>query len=91
MITDTLDTLDENDLMEDSEVEDEVDAILTQITGIDNKKIDAGQVPEGIIGNNKEKTSAPASKVGNRDESGDEEEDEEMLNSMRERLKALQS
>lgn len=91
MITDTLDTLDENDIMEDSEVEDEVDAILTEITGISNKKVDVGHVPEGFAD---EKTAVPAAKAGKvnaEEESEDEEEDEEMLNKMRERLKALQS
>lgn len=86
MITDTLDTLDENDMLGDSEAEEEVDAILSEITG---NKLDAGHVPEGITG---EKTGKQAVSNGKTPIAvGGDSDDEEMLNSMRERLKALQS
>lgn len=84
MVSDTLDTLGEDDMLGDSEVENEVDAILTEITGVNNKKVDAGEVPEGFVGE-----KPVASKPVREEES--EDEDEEMLNNMRERLRALQS
>lgn len=79
MVTDTLDNLDEAELLDDEEAEAEIDKILNDIVG--DKKITESQetVPSPPV-------SEPQEKV-----TEDEERDQEMLNSMRERLKALQS
>ncbi|VVT48767.1 uncharacterized protein SAPINGB_P001941 [Magnusiomyces paraingens] len=94
MVGDTMDLLDENEMFEDSEAEDEVNAILSEITGTP-KLAEAGHVPEGFVD---EKTSAKKQTVGASPSAptavgveDDSDGDEEMLNSMRERLKALQS
>ncbi|KAF5094502.1 hypothetical protein D0Z00_003511 [Geotrichum galactomycetum] len=84
MVSDTLDTLDETEMFEDEEAEGEVDAILSEITG--NKLSTAGQVPSNMLPPTQEK-AAPVAAAPEEEE----DEDEELLNSMRERLKALQS
>lgn len=83
MVSDTLDTLDENEIFEDDEAEGEVDAILSEIIG--GKLVDAGEVPLNLP--SVAEKAPPASAV----EEDEDEEDEELLNSMRERLRALQS
>lgn len=83
MVSDTLDTLDENEMFEDEEAETEVDAILNEITG--GKLGQAGEVPLNLP--SVEEKNPPVSSAVEEDE----DEDEELLNSMRERLKALQS
>jgi charged multivesicular body protein 3 len=85
MVSDTLDTLDETEMFEDEEAEGEVNAILSEIIG--NKLSTAGQVPSNLLPPAKEK-AAPVAAAAPEEE---EDEDEELLNSMRERLKALQS
>lgn len=78
MVTDTLDTLDENEELE-SEAEEEIDQILSEVTG--GKLGTAGQVPE----------TAPVAEAEPEPVQEEPEEDEQMLHSMRERLKALQT
>lgn len=84
MVSDTLDTLDETEMFEDDEAETEVDAILSEIIG--SKLNQAAEAPAELP-SVKEKTPPVSNKV----EEEEEDEDEEMLNSMRERLRALQS
>ncbi|KAF5101305.1 hypothetical protein D0Z03_000612 [Geotrichum reessii] len=70
-------------MFEDEEAEGEVDAILSEITG--NKLSSAGYVPSTQP--SLQEKAAPVAAT----EEDEEDEDEELLNSMRERLKALQS
>lgn len=84
MVSDTLDTIDENEMFEDEEAENEVDAILTEITG--SKLGEADEVPINLPS-----VENKAPPVSNAVEEEEDEEDEELLNSMRERLRALQS
>ncbi|ODQ64591.1 hypothetical protein NADFUDRAFT_47236 [Nadsonia fulvescens var. elongata DSM 6958] len=80
MVSDTLDNIGETDyLAEDEYLESEVDKILADL--LDNKFDKVNQVPV-------EKVSAPYHEP---EQEEDEEEDIEMLNSMKERLRALQS
>lgn len=90
MVGDTMDLLDENDMFEDSEAEDEVEAILSEITG--TKLSTAGAVPDGFVDEKapKQAEASKASKVAAVTAEDDSDGDEEMLNTMRERLKALQ-
>jgi division protein CdvB (Snf7/Vps24/ESCRT-III family) len=81
MVTDTLEGLEDVEGINEEEVEGEVDAILTEITG--GKLGQVGKVPENL-------PAEPEIAVEpQRDEQADA--DEEMLDQMRERLKALQS
>lgn len=83
MVADTMDSIDETDMFEDEEAEGEVDAILSEIIG--GKLGNVGETP--ITLPSVEEKAPVANKVAEEDE----EEDEELLNSMRERLRALQS
>jgi charged multivesicular body protein 3 len=79
MVTDTLDNLDEAELLDDEEAEAEIDKILSDIVG--EKKVEE----------DKEAIPSPPVSVPQEKEQVEESSDQEMLNSMRERLKALQS
>jgi charged multivesicular body protein 3 len=82
MVTDTLDNLDEAEFLEDSEAEQEVNTILDELIG--GKMEAAGEVPS-----KEPEISLPV--VGEPQAIHEEEEDEALLDSMRQRLKALQS
>lgn len=79
-MSDTLDTLDENEIFEDEEAEAEVDAILGEIIG--TKLNQTAEIPLDL---------PPVSNTPVKEDVEEEDEDEELLNSMRERLRALQS
>lgn len=83
MVSDTLDTVDETDMFEDEEAENEVDAILSEITG--GKLGNVSEVPVNLPAV-EEKPPAVSNPVEE-----EEDEDAELLNSMRERLRALQN
>ncbi|ANB13214.1 ESCRT-III subunit protein VPS24 [Sugiyamaella lignohabitans] len=82
MVTDTLDTMDEAEFLEDSEAEEEVNAILDEIIG--GKVQQAGQVPTKLP----QQLEQP---VLEEPDEEDDEHNEALLDSMRQRLKALQS
>lgn len=86
MVSDTLDTLDENEMFEDDEAEAEVNNIISEITG--NK---ITQETDLTLNLPSVEEKAPASKNAPVAQSQEDDEDEELLNNMRERLKALQS
>lgn len=82
MVGDTVDMMDENDELEDEEVDEEVNKIVTEFTKdkfnkVDNAPAKAPQVEDPAV----IESPAPV----------EEEDDEHVLNEMRERLKALQS
>lgn len=79
MVTDTLDNLDEAELLDDEEAEAEIDQILSDIVG--SKK----------VSEDKEIIPSPPVSLPQEKEQVEEKDDQEMLNNMRERLKALQS
>lgn len=91
MVSDTFETLDENDMLDSSDVEAEVNDILFELTGTNLDSV--GAIPDKNLKDEEKSTVlAPSKKTLNEEEDEeDEEEDEEMLNSMRERLKALQT
>lgn len=93
MVSDTFETLDENDMLDSSDVEAEVNDILFELTGTNLDSV--GAIPDKNLKEEEEPVSMKSSKntktAAEEENEEDEEEDEEMLNSMRERLKALQT
>lgn len=83
MVDDTLDTVGEDEDGIEEAADEEVDKILTEVTG--GKLGSAGKAPEGGLQQPEEEEQ-----VGE-EATEDTEADEEMFNSMRERLKTLQT
>lgn len=79
MVGDTVDLLDENDELEDEEVDEEVNKIISDLTKDKFNKID--NAPDTKL--ETPQVEEPAVE--------EDEDDEQVLNEMRERLKALQN
>lgn len=79
MVGDTIDTLDENDELEDEEVDEEVNKIIGEFTKDKFNKVENAPDTKLEIPQVEEPVAAV------------EEDDEHVLKEMRERLKALQS
>lgn len=90
MVADTLDGLEEDQFLEDSEAEEEVEAILGDIVG--TKKEKAATAPITSEKPAQVHRPQPAAKVTQQQEAEESEDeiDEELMNDMRERLRALQ-
>lgn len=88
MVTDTLDGLEEDQFMEDSEAENEVEAILGDIIGI--KKVKEQTTAPAQLNKPVPAAKAPVPVQQEEQEESEDEIDEDMMNDMRERLRALQ-